>query len=88
MQIYNQINQIISFFTKIDKENIYIFFFLILGYMISSFINREKNPLNEEEINRKYTKSIEYFNKYQAENEAFFCGRDEDENINAENSDY
>lgn len=59
---------------KIDKENIFIFLFFILGYLIFSYINLPKNPLTEEQINRNYRKSIKYFNRHQAENEAFYFG--------------
>ena len=69
MQIFDDIFTAIQ---KMNKENIYIFLFLILGYMISSLINKEKNPLTEEEINRKYRRSLKYFNRHQAENETFF----------------
>ena len=57
-----------------DKENIFIFFFFILGYFIFSYMNAAKNPLTEEQINRNYRKSIKFFNRHQAENEAFYFG--------------
>lgn len=59
---------------KIDKENIFLIVFFILGYLIFSYINLPKNPLTEEQIARNYRKSIKYFNKHQAENDAFYFG--------------
>ena len=59
---------------RMDKENMFIFFFFILGYFIFTYMNAPKNPLTEEQINRNYRKSIKFFNRHQAENEAFFFG--------------
>ena len=65
--------EFITFIANYDKQNIYILLCLILGYFISSLLNKEKKQ-TEEEINRNYRKSLKYFKKHQAENEAFFNG--------------
>ena len=59
---------------RMDKENICIFFFFILGYIICSYIFAPKNPFTQEQRDRNYRKSIKYFNRHQAENEAFYFG--------------
>ena len=71
MQIAIEIKRAIC---NIDKENIFLLFFFILGYVIFSYLNAPKNPLTEEQKNRNYRKSINYFNRHQTENEAFYFG--------------
>jgi hypothetical protein len=78
MQISIDIKRAICNF---DKENILIFFFFTLGYIIFSYINTPKNPLTEEQKNRNYRKSIKYLNRHQMQNEAFFYNLADNINI-------
>lgn len=70
MQDY--INSLFKIFGKFDSENILIFAFFILGYIISSMLNKEKNELTQGDILEKRRRSLTYFKRHQAENEAFF----------------